>query len=286
MEESIRMEQLKEVIRDVLALSNDARADYMEQHGELLLQQMLENIGSPDLALRDQAIYSLFMELLVSNQLSSDTMDTLMKQLATDAYLFYKMGDRMDDSVFTRSFSALWLAGLLRIDMMQPYLTEEAKSQLYNEATQFLQREKDIRGYVDGKGWANAVAHTADLLALMVRHDHFEVKYGVPILQGIQSVFWKGQVLVDDEEERLVEVVSALIEVNFPEEVLSEWVEQVFDQLHLYLMQRGYTREYFTARTMVLHFMKTLYFALKYKQKYPQLLSTVAHFIAKNFKVQ
>lgn len=280
------MNELKEVIRDVLQLSQEERAHYMEQHGELLLEQMLEHIGNPDLALRDQAIYSLFMELLVSHQLSKETMESLVMKLATDDYLFYGIGSHMDDSVFTRSFTALWLAGLLRIDMMQSYLSDEAKEQLYEKAVQFLAREKDVRGYVDGKGWANAIAHTSDLLALMVRHDYFEVKYGVPILQGIQSVFWKGQVLVDDEEERLVEVVSALIEVGFPEEVMSEWVEQVFEQLQRYLMQRGYTREYFTARTMTLHFMKTLYFALKYKQKYPQLLSTVAHFIAKNFKVQ
>lgn len=280
------MNELKQVVRDVLQLTTEERTQYMKQHGELLLEQMLESIGSSDPALRDQAIYSLFMELLVSNQLSKQTMEQLMTTLATDDYLFYQMGDYTDDSVFTRSFSALWLAGLLRMDIMQPYLSDEAKEQLYQKATQFLQRERDIRGFVDSKGWANAIAHTADLLALMVRHDYFEVKYGVPILQGIQSVFWKGQVLVDDEEERLVEIISALIEVQFPEEVLIEWVEQVFDQLQRYLMQRGYTRDYFTARTMILHFMKTLYFALKYKQKYPQLLSTVASFIAKNFKVQ
>lgn len=280
------MNELKAVIQDVLNLSIEERATYMTQHGDVLIEDMLTNIGSSDEALRDQAIYSLFMELLVSNQLSKDTMEQLTRQLATDDYLFYGIGTHMDDSVFTRSYAALWLAGLLRIDMMQPYLSDEAKEQLYNQATQFLQRERDVRGYVDGRGWANAIAHTADLLALMIRHDYFEVKYGVPILQGIQSVFWKGQVLVDDEEERLVEIASALIEVDFPEEVMVEWVEQVFDQLQLYLMQRGYTREYFTARTMTLHFMKTLYFALKYKQKYPQLLSTVAHFIAKNFKVQ
>lgn len=280
------MNELKTVIRDVLALSQEERAHYMEQHGELLLEDMLTHIGTPDLTLRDEAIYSLFMELLVSNQLSKETMESLVNKLATDDYLFYGMGGHMDDSVFTRSFAALWLAGLLRIDMMQPYLSDEAKEQLYTKAVQFLQREKDVRGYVDGKGWANAIAHTADLLALMVRHDYFEVKYGVPILQGIQAVFWKGHVLVDDEEERLVEITSALIEAEFPEEVMIEWVEQVFDQLQLYLVQRGYTREYFTARTMTLHFMKTFYFALKYKQKYPQLLGTVAHFIAKNFKVQ
>ncbi|OCS90466.1 DUF2785 domain-containing protein [Caryophanon latum] len=280
------MNELKAVIQDVLNLSTEERATYMTQHGDVLLEDMLMNIGSPDEMLRDQAIYSLFMELLVSNQLLKDTMEQLVCKLATDDYLFYGIGTHMDDSVFTRSYAALWLAGLLRIDMMQSYLSEEAKEQLYNKATQFLQREKDVRGYVDGKGWANAISHIADLLALMIRHDYFEVKYGVPILQGVQSVFWKGQVLVDDEEERLVEIASALIEVDFPEEVMVEWVEQVFDQLQLYLMQRGYTRDYFTARTMTLHFMKTLYFALKYKQKYPQLLSTVAHFIAKNFKVQ
>ncbi|MEE1130734.1 MAG: DUF2785 domain-containing protein [Caryophanon sp.] len=280
------MNELKAVIQDVLNLSTEERATYMTQHGDVLIEDMLTNIGSADEMLRDQAIYSLFMELLVSNQLSKDTMEQLARKLATDDYLFYGIGTHMDDAVFTRSYAALWLAGLLRIDMMQPYLSDEAKEQLYNQATQFLQRERDVRGYVDGKGWANAIAHTADLLALMIRHDYFEVKYGVPILQGVQSVFWKGQVLVDDEEERLVEIASALIEVDFPEEVMVEWVEQVFDQLQLYLMQRGYTRDYFTARTMTLHFMKTLYFALKYKQKYPQLLSTVAHFIAKNFKVQ
>jgi len=49
-------------------------------------------------------------------------------------------------------------------------------------------------------------------------------------------------------------------------------------------MDVGYTPQYFNARTNTLHFMKTLYFTLKFSQQMPQLKGIVSIFISKWMK--
>lgn len=95
------------------------------------------------------------------------------------------------------------------------------------------------------------------------------MRFAPILLQGIKNSLWKDSVYVDDEDERLVTIIEKLMAKGYPEEILIEWVEQVFDKLQFYLMEVGYTPQYFAARTNTLHFMKTLYFTLKFSQKLP-----------------
>ena len=105
------------------------------------------------------------------------------------------------------------------------------------------------------------------------------------ILQAVKSCLWKETVYVDDEEERLVGVIEALITFGMPEEVLMEWVEQVFDKLDMHLFQNGYNAAFFKARTCTLNLMKTFYFILKTKNIMPKLEGVVYLQIGKWLKL-
>ena len=256
------------------------RQQFMNQQGNHLIEEMVLHIGSPDNELRDQLNYRLFIELLSYQLLTSEQMTFLVQTLQGNDYLYQKIGEVDTDSVFTRSFSALWLTALINVDSQLHFLPDDTAKNLLEICVPYLTKERDVRGFVGEKGWAHSIAHGADLASALISHPQFEIRLSPILLQGIKDSFWKGTVYVDDEEERLVAIIDQLISKEFPEEILIEWVEQVFDKLQFYLMEVGYTPQYFNARTNTLHFMKTLYFTLKFSQQMPELKGTVSIFIS------
>lgn len=276
---------MKNTLLEILNMNFNERQQYMVTNGDELLQNMLLHIGHPDDELRDKLNYRLFVELLSEQLMTTEQMKQLSLTLYGKDYLYRSIGERHTETVFTRSFSALWLSVLLRVDSQLHFLTDEESLQILEACTPYLINEKDVRGFVgEEQGWAHAISHGADLANAVVSHPSFEVRLAPKLLQGIKDSFWKEAVFVDDEEERLVTILEKLIIHDFPEEILVEWVEQVFDKLQFYLMEVGYTPQYFSARTNTLHFMKTLYFTLKFTKKMPQLNGVVSLFIAKWMK--
>ncbi|RHW38242.1 DUF2785 domain-containing protein [Lysinibacillus yapensis] len=276
---------MKAVFLELLNKNDKERQIYLKDHGQGLIDLMLREIGNPDEELRDKLNYRLFIELLSGQLFTNEQMAHVANTLKGENYLYHEIGDRDNDHVFTRSFSALWLSNLLNADRQLRFLSREQAIELLEQSVSYLMKEKDIRGFVGGeKGWSHAIAHGADLSASIVAHPSFESRFAPILLQGIKESFWKGSVYVDDEEERLVAIIESLLSKDFPEEILIEWIEQVFDKLQFYLMEVGYTRDYFTARTNTLHFMKTLYFTLKFSRKSPELQAIVSLFIAKWMK--
>ncbi|HWK21543.1 MAG TPA: DUF2785 domain-containing protein [Ureibacillus sp.] len=275
---------MKATLIEILNMNHIERQLYMNEHADSLLEEMIKYIGYPEDEMRDKLNYRLFIELLAGQMFTNDQMANLALILKSDNYLFHSIGGYETDDVFTRSFSALWLSNLLNADSQLRFLNDEQAMSVLNASSSYLVKERDVRGFVGEKGWAHAIAHGADLSSAIISHPSFEVRLAPVILQGIKESFWKGSVFIDDEEERLVTIIEKLISKDFPEEILIEWIEQVFDKLQFYLMEVGYTPQYFAARTNTLHFMKTLYFTLKFSQKSPELMAIVSLFIAKWMK--
>ncbi|MFP7202089.1 DUF2785 domain-containing protein [Lysinibacillus halotolerans] len=275
---------MKETLIKILDMNHTERQQYMNEQGDILIENMLNNIGYPEDELRDKLNYRLFIELLADNLLTTTQMKHLTETLKGADFLYASIGERDSDLVFTRSFSALWLCGLLNVDSQIRFLSDEEAKGILEEAVHYLSKENDVRGFVHEKGWAHAIAHGADLATSIVAHPLFEMRFAPILLQGIKNSLWKDSVYVDDEDERLVTIIEKLMAKGYPEEILIEWVEQVFDKLQFYLMEVGYTPQYFAARTNTLHFMKTLYFTLKFSQKLPELKGVVSLFIGKWMK--
>lgn len=260
------------------------RVHYIQKSGDTLLQEMLQNIGVPEDELRDKLNYRVFIELLSAQLWKPAQMIELTKTLISQDYLYSHLSEENEDAVFTRSFSALWLAGLLQVDRQLHFLTDDEAKEIIKATLPYLHREHDVRGFVGEKGWAHAVAHGADLAVAAVNHPAFQLSDAPILLQGMKEAFWKGSVYTDDEDERLVKIIEALVAIDFPEEVLVEWVEQVFDKFDHHLHEVGYTPAFFAARTNTLHFMKTLYFSLKFSNHYLQLRGVCSILIGKWMK--
>lgn len=272
---------MKQQMKMVLEMDDIQCQNYIESHGEELFESMLVNLGTPDGELRDELIYRTFCKLLTGQHLETNQLINACKELITDQYLFASIGQKGSDEVFIRSFSALWLTGLFWSDQEHPFLDPELRSKALKKSASYLSQELDTRGFVEGKGWAHSIAHGADLAAMISSHPSVEKRLIPVILEGVASCFWKGGVYVDDEDERLVAIILSLEKIDYPEDILIEWTEQVFDKLDREVLHTGYSQTFYHARTNTLQFMKTLYFALKKSKRYPKLQSIASFFIQK-----
>lgn len=256
---------MSSVLIEALQLPPEARAQYIEQQ-PALFDEMLAHIGHTNSEIRDQVNYRLFMELLSADQIPH----TILSEWAP--ILTSKLGAFAQEAIFTRSFSALWLTAIVYADKQLQVLTAEQYEQIVIAATQLVAKETDLRSYIDEEqGWAHSVAHVTDLCIACVEHPMFKLHFAPPMLVALGQVMWKGTVFVDDEEERFTRLVGALIRREMNEEVLVEWVEQLFDRVEQAAYMTGYTPAWFKGRTNTLHFAKQLYFELKFSHQYDKL---------------
>ncbi|MFJ8458266.1 MULTISPECIES: DUF2785 domain-containing protein [Lysinibacillus] len=276
---------IKNALQSFSTMTHSARQQFMLQEGDWLLQEMLTHIGSPDAELRDQLIYRTFIDLLSDNLLSTQQLQNLFDTTTSDDFLYRNIGEEMTDSVFTRSFSALLVANLLAKDAELLILNDDRLQIFFQKIGRYLLLEKDTRGHVQDKGWAHSIAHGADLAAMTIKHPKFDLQHAPSILHALKLVSWKGTVFVNDEEERLVNIVEALLTCDYSEEALIEFIEQVFDKFEIHLMTQGYNESFFSGRTCTLNLMKTLYFALKMNNLAPKLQNTIYGQVAKWLKL-
>ena len=141
---------------------------------ENLLVEMLKQIGSTDPVLRDELIYQTFCNLVMSDVLRDEQMTAMMTTCLDEEHLFLGIGEEEGDAVFTRSFSVLVVALLVHKDRQAPFLSRDLFERAMESVFRYLQKEKDIRGYVNGKGWAHSIAHGADALDEVIRNPAFK----------------------------------------------------------------------------------------------------------------
>lgn len=79
------------------------------------------------------------------------------------------LGEIESDTVFRRSFSALILAECIDRTTKAALGGPNVVLRWGDRIMSWYSRERDLRGFVPGKGWAHAVAHGADALGALAR---------------------------------------------------------------------------------------------------------------------
>ncbi|WP_283152561.1 DUF2785 domain-containing protein [Guptibacillus hwajinpoensis] len=227
-----------------------------------LINNMLQQIGSTDPVLRDDLIYSTFSKLVMMDFLNKEQLTHLLNVCLDQEHLFYQIGERETDSVFTRSFSVLVVALVVEKDRSSRFLKKEQIEASIEGIIRYLQAEQDTRGFVALKGWAHSIAHGADALAELIRHPFFDREKTVECLDAIQECLFKEGTYVDDEDERLLFAIEALLEKGMKEERLSNWVTSLSDNLESLFEVERYSVAFFHKKGNVLSFLKSCYFRL------------------------
>lgn len=246
--------ELKQHLQSIAA--NDYRVpdnvDYWQ-----MTQAMLVHIGSLDPELRDDLIYTTLIKWAGADRYTANQYRAILTGSLDQQHVFLGLGEREGDAVFTRSFSVL--AGVIPVyhHRQRPFLTSDEVRATLDTVLDYFARENDLRGYVAGKGWAHAVAHTADLLdelALCAEIDQAGLQR---ILAAIHvKAATTETVYVAEEDERLAYAVLSLLGRDLvPHNEVEAWIksfapiERAGDWRPRYLNTKNFLRSlYFQAR--------------------------------------
>ena len=256
---------LKKLLID---LENVAIKSFDNEQVDSLLAEMLKQIGTNDGELRDRLIYGTFCRLLDEKLLSREvTLDVLEKCLSVEG-LFYKIGESECVSVFTRSFSSLFVAAILYDEATNTLLDEEQYSVVLDNILQYMDKEQDIRGYVEDCGWAHAIAHGADALGCLASHPRATNLDRMRILGAIKLCLLKGGTYTNNEESRLARIVITSLKEGLEEAKVLLWLDELLNEIGRsqptpYIRITGKAAAYFWHVANAMNFMKALYFRLK-----------------------
>ena len=229
-----------------------------------LIHFMLQNIGTTNAKLRDELIYSGFCELILNDVLHVEQLTYILETCIDHQHLLYHIG-RFDDvdAVFTRTFSSLVIVLCLMKDQEQPYIQEDLLERVMKTSYKYFINEADFRGYVPHKGWAHSIAHGSDLFTQLIMHPQ---SYHYLSLQECFNVLKRwvsvSTPLIDNEHERIVQVILALLDKGLSTHDLSCWLTE---------LQAATNPDYYTAYRMqwnVDKMIQSLYFELLSRPKH------------------
>lgn len=193
---------------------------------------MLAEIGSIEDEFRED-IYAGWKLLLTTGRFPVAIRQYLLAEIFQQGLLFQGLEEEdQGNSVFTRSFTSLFLTLLLKEQRQNPWMTSAEEENIIQQATSYVQKETDNRGLVPKLGWAHAFAHGGDLLTEICLSQAF-TKADVPkVLAGLTHALAEIEDFRWGEEERLLKAVMALFATKkITDEELASWFSQLAEQV-------------------------------------------------------
>jgi len=192
-----------------------------------LTAELTRMLGDPDPALRDGTAYPALMTW-IERGVYDDLLAGLGDGMASG--LLVGIGERDTDSVFRRSFSALVLGECIARDNDRPLLPGGKILEWGDRLTTWMLRERDLRGWVPGKGWAHAVSHGADTMAILARSPHLATPELTVLLDVVADrlLLPVDRLFSSGEGDRLAFATVAILRRNVvPLRVLEPWIARI-----------------------------------------------------------
>ena len=156
--------------------------------------------------------------------------DRMAANLLTDA------GESESDTAFLRAFSALVLAGVLiadqranlgRLEDRTGFLDAEHVTKWFRATLTCFSAEQDRRAFVETKGWADALAHEADVLSDFARSRHLGEEDLQDLLAAVADKIIEpcDTIFHHNEDHRIVQMVLDVLRRNLVSlDDLREWL--------------------------------------------------------------
>jgi len=221
-----------------------------------LTAELFSYLGNTDPELRDEIGYIVYANWLKMGLYSQETIAAHISELSRN--LEKGIGEHETDSVFIRAFSVLFLAEIVHNDNKAPKLDKATIEALVDKALWYLEHEIDPRGSIPVKGWAHALAHTADLLAVLAKNRHTDAGQHLRILYGITEKLSKASdwVYVHGEDDRLSTVVLFILQRGLlGKDDIQDWLANFTKSWKGAWMDEERTRAFFNVR----NFLRSLY---------------------------
>lgn len=207
-----------------ITISNNAYAVPEGYSLENLTELLFSYLGSTDPELRDEIAYIVY-----ANWLKRDLYNRVAIQSHIDLLLSNLekgIGETDSDTVFLRAFSILLLAEIVHNDNKKSFLEREQIKRILEKGLRYLEAERDPRGHVPVKGWAHALAHTADLLLVLGHNRNTEEADLVNMLNAVSDkmIHSTNHVYIHGEDDRLTSAVIEILRRNLiPLETVQAW---------------------------------------------------------------
>lgn len=145
-------EQLHELKSHEFEVGDDARR-------QKLALDLVACLGSTDPKLRDGVGFEALAAWMRGKKLTAATVGTIRDRLVAQL-----APDYPDPTGVARPFAVLTLAEVVRVDRVEPFMTDQQLQQLVDAGTRYLQSVRDYRGFDAREGWRHGVAHSSDLM--------------------------------------------------------------------------------------------------------------------------
>ncbi len=194
-----------------------------------LTAELTRMLGSTDPDVRDGTAYPA-LATWTERGVYDDLLSGLGDGMA--AGLGIRLGEKDTDSVFRRSFSVLILGECLARDNVTALLPGAKILDWGDRVATWYLRERDLRGFVAGKGWAHAVAHGADALGSLASSPHLYTNELTVLLDVLADrlAMTTDSVFTAGEPDRMAAATMAILRRNLvPLRVIEPWIARVVD---------------------------------------------------------
>ncbi len=235
--------------------------------------ELLDNIGSTDSELRDDLILNVLWMMITNNILSKDQVKSLLTKCMSDKHLFYQIDEKESDGVFNRTFTMLIIRAILIYHIKNnDLLTHNEVINLNKTLIRYVQLEKDLRGYVDNKGFGHAMGHAGDTLrtiALCHELGHDELLEIINVVKEKICIY--DFVYINEEAERLVSVIICVLSRKLlTDKELNAWLMSFENENR----PDNYPEMHYYSEN-IKNFLRSLYFRLKYKNTERDLINKI-----------
>jgi len=192
-----------------------------------LTTELTAMLGDTDPYIRDDIAFGT-----LSTWIAEGVYDDLLEGLGDgmSAGLVIGLGTTSSDTVFRRSFSARVLTECIRRDNAVHLMPSDTVLRWGDRVMSWLVRERDLRGYVPGKGWAHAVAHGADALRVLAGSEaigRLELTVLLDVIADRLSEPTDAR-LNHGEDDRLAAATLTILRRDvLPMDVLDPWVARI-----------------------------------------------------------
>ncbi|EIR9711749.1 DUF2785 domain-containing protein [Listeria monocytogenes] len=199
-----------------------------------IIDTMLSYLSSVDSELRDNIAYNIFFEWFVGqDNLTTDQKRRIYNYAVNKNNLLFKINIIDSDAVFQRSFLALIIALLLENNKVHNFLTDNEIRKTLNLLIELLEKEKNTHSFIEEKGWAHCIAHTADALDELI-YQRTISEIDVKKIMTAITFFYKTNpnILTGEEDERLSNIlITALFEQKINIEEVKNWLNSLSETI-------------------------------------------------------